>query len=333
MVKYGGQLLASREYDPLAFFVIYTAVVQGGQAAGQAFSLAPMFAQATSAANRIFNLRPKPDQDGTAESEPLSTSGLGAQVELRHISFKYPTRDTPIFEDLNINIESGQFVAFVGPSGCGKSTTISLLERFYEPTTGSIYVNGKDVGSFDISSYRRALSLVSQEPTLFEGTIRENLLLGLEEQKEDEKLEERIIQACKSAEIHDFIVSLPDGYSTHLGIQAQTALSGGQRQRLCIARALLRNPSLLLLDEATSSLDSHSEKLVQTAMDRLAAQRRMTIVAVAHRLATIQKADVIFVFSASEDGRGSRIVERGSHRDLLRRKGVYWQMVSRVVTY
>ncbi|KAJ9236644.1 hypothetical protein DTO169E5_5635 [Paecilomyces variotii] len=323
---YGGQLLASREYDPLAFFVIYTAVVQGGQAAGQAFSLAPMFAQATSAANRIFNLRSKPDQHGTTAGEPLSTSGLGMQIELRHVSFKYPTRDTSIFEDLNINIESGQFVAFVGPSGCGKSTTISLLERFYEPTAGSIYLNGKDLRSFEISSYRRALSLVSQEPTLFEGTIRENLLLGLEDQPQDEKLEERIIQACKSAEIHDFIVSLPDGYSTHLGIQAQTALSGGQRQRLCIARALLRNPSLLLLDEATSSLDSHSEKLVQTAMDRLAAQRRMTIVAVAHRLATIQKADVIFVFSASEDGGGSRIVERGSHGDLLRRKGVYWQM-------
>ncbi|RWQ93665.1 lipid A export ATP-binding/permease protein msbA [Paecilomyces variotii] len=323
---YGGRLLASREYDPLAFFVIYTAVVQGGQAAGQAFSLAPMFAQATSAANRIFNLRPKPDQHGTTAGEPLSTSGLGMQIELRHVSFKYPTRDTSIFEDLNINIESGQFVAFVGPSGCGKSTTISLLERFYEPTAGSIYLNGKDLRSFEISSYRRALSLVSQEPTLFEGTIRENLLLGLDDQTEDEKLEERIIQACKSAEIHDFIVSLPDGYSTHLGIQAQTALSGGQRQRLCIARALLRNPSLLLLDEATSSLDSHSEKLVRTAMDRLAAQRRMTIVAVAHRLATIQKADVIFVFSASEDGGGSRIVERGSHGDLLRRKGVYWQM-------
>ncbi|KAJ9297277.1 hypothetical protein DTO271G3_4570 [Paecilomyces variotii] len=323
---YGGQLLASREYDPLAFFVIYTAVVQGGQAAGQAFSLAPMFAQATSAANRIFNLRPKPDQHGTTAGEPLSTSGLGVQVELRHVSFKYPTRDTSIFEDLNINIESGQFVAFVGPSGCGKSTIISLLERFYEPTAGSIYLNGKDLRSFEISSYRRAVSLVSQEPTLFEGTIRENLLLGLDDQTEDDKLEERIIQACESAEIHDFIVSLPDGYSTHLGIQAQTALSGGQRQRLCIARALLRNPSLLLLDEATSSLDSHSEKLVQTAMDRLAAQRRMTIVAVAHRLATIQKADVIFVFSASEAGGGSRIVERGSHGDLLRRKGEYWQM-------
>lgn len=328
LIRYGGQLLAKREYDPLSFFVIYTAVVQGGQAAGQAFSLAPMFAQATAAANRIFNLRPKTDERGTTASKLLKITGVGAEIELRHVFFRYPTRDTPIFEDLNISIKSGQFIAFVGPSGCGKSTVISLLERFYEPTSGSIYLNSTDVRSFEISSYRRAFSLVSQEPTLFEGTIRENLLLGLENQTEEDQLEEQIIQACKSAEIHDFIVSLPDGYSTPLGIQAQTALSGGQRQRLCIARALLRNPSLLLLDEATSSLDSQSEKLVQTAMERLAAQRRMTIVAVAHRLATIQKADMIFVFSGSEESRGSRIVERGGHHELLRRKGVYWQMVS-----
>lgn len=332
MDRYGGQLLASREYDPLSFFVIYSAIVQGGQAAGQTFSVASVFAQATGAANRIFSLRQKGSVDGSeslaVEQLPVQdpSSKTGAKVELRQVSFKYPTRDAPIFHDLDVTIESGQFVAFVGPSGCGKTTVISLLERFYEPSSGAIYFNGRDVRSVELSSYRRSLSLVAQEPRLFDGTIRENLLLGVS--STDYVSEEKMVQACKDAEIHDFIMSLPEGYGTELGIQAQTALSGGQKQRLCIARALLRNPALLLLDEATSSLDSQSEKLVQAALERLAARRRMTIVAVAHRLATIQKADTIFVFSGSEVGRGSRIVERGNHQELLRRRGVYWQMVS-----
>jgi ABC-type multidrug transport system fused ATPase/permease subunit len=171
---------------------------------------------------------------------------------------------------------------------------------------------------------------VAQEPKLFDGTIRENLVLGHEE---NDIPDEQIHQACKDAEIHDFIISLPDGYGTTLGISTQTALSGGQKQRLCLARALLRKPKLLLLDEATSSLDSQSEKLVQGAIERLVAQRSMTVIAVAHRLATIQKADVIFVFGEGESGRGSRILEHGTHGDLLGRRGAYWSMVSAAFTY
>jgi ATP-binding cassette, subfamily B (MDR/TAP), member 1 len=250
---------------------------------------------------------------------------MGAEVTLQDVSFKYPTRDAPIFRHLNVHIESGQFVAFVGPSGCGKTTIISLLERFYDASAGTVLVNQQDIRTSELSSYRRQLSLVAQDPQLFEGTIRENLTLGLEGDVSDEKLH----QACKDAEIHDFIVSLPDGYETALGVNAQASLSGGQKQRVCIARALLRSPSLLLLDEATSSLDSQSEKLVQGALERLAGQRRLTIIAVAHRLATIQKADVIFVFSESQIGRGSYLVEHGTHQDLVRRRGTYWQMVKR----
>jgi ATP-binding cassette, subfamily B (MDR/TAP), member 1 len=164
---------------------------------------------------------------------------------------------------------------------------------------------------------------VAQEPKLFDGTIRENLTLGL---TGSEFTEDQVNQACRDAEIHDFIISLPDGYGTSLGTNASMSLSGGQKQRLCLARALLRRPSLLLLDEATSSLDSQSEKLVQTAIERLVGQRSMTVIAVAHRLATIQKADVIFVFGESEVGQGSRILEQGTHGDLLRRRGAYWQM-------
>jgi ABC-type multidrug transport system fused ATPase/permease subunit len=340
---YGGQLLADLTYDPLHFFVIYIAVVQGGQAAGQAFSLAPIFGQATGSADRMFKLRSlvsKQEADSSKGGKaplkdiPRKTGAKsGASIDMTNVAFKYPTRDVPIFHSLSLSIPSGHFVAFVGPSGCGKTTIISLLERFYDPVAGDISFNGMPLEDLDVASYRRHVSLVAQEPRLFDGSIRENLLLGISlpassssEEKDD--LEERIEQACRDAEIHDFITSLPDGYNTQLGSQTQTALSGGQKQRLCIARALLRSPSLLLLDEATSSLDSQSEKLVQAALDRLASKRSMTIVAVAHRLATIQKADTIYVFGESEHGTGSRLIEKGGHEDLLRRRGMYWQMVS-----
>ncbi|EXJ89769.1 hypothetical protein A1O3_02836 [Capronia epimyces CBS 606.96] len=327
---YGGQLLATHEYNTVQFFVIYVAIVQGAQGAGQFFSFAPNIAQATAAANRILSLRHEVSERQKAmgtQGRALQAANVqagGASIKFTDVAFGYPTRDALIYQNLNLTIAGGQFVAFVGPSGCGKTTVISLLERFYEPLSGTITFNNQDVRDLEMSSYRRTLALVAQEPKLFDGTIRENLLLGLEREVSDET----ITQACKDAEIHDFIISLPDGYATALGINTQTSLSGGQKQRLCLARALLRRPTLLLLDEATSSLDSQSEKLVQGAIERLAAQRSMTVVAVAHRLATIQKADVIFVFGESELSPGSSIVEQGTHHDLLRRRGAYWQMVS-----
>lgn len=325
---YGGQLLASREYDIVQFFVIYVAIVQGGQAAGQFFSFAPNLAQTRASANRIMDIR-----------EPISTtnepkvalvpatssdgSTLGAKVDLSKVTFKYATRDTPTFVNLSVSIPPGSFAAFVGPSGVGKTSVISMLERFYDPISGTISMNDTDISTLDLTSYRKEISLVAQEPRLFGGSIKENLLLGVDK---DSVTEDQIYQACKDAEIHDFILSLPEGYGTELGINTHTALSGGQKQRLCLARALLRRPKLLLLDEATSSLDSQSEKLVQAAIERLAGQRSMTVIAVAHRLATIQKADTIFVFGEGEEGRGARILEQGTHSELLRKRGAYWGM-------
>jgi ATP-binding cassette subfamily B (MDR/TAP) protein 1 len=310
----------------MQFYVVYIAIIQGGQSAGQLLSFGPNIARAKTSANRILSARdPCKGQLDSPSAEPMPQD-LRPSVEIRSVSFSYQSRNVCTLADLNIHIESGQFVAFVGPSGCGKSTVISLLERFYDPVSGSIIFGGRDISSIRRSSYRKALSLVAQEPKLFEGTIRDNLLLGTED-GQDSPTEERITQACKDAEIHDFISSLPDGYLTELGINAQTSLSGGQKQRLCIARALIRKPLLLLLDEATSSLDSQSEKLVQGAMERLASKKNMTIIAVAHRLATIQKADVIFVFGEGALGQGSTIIEKGSHLELLRKKGPYWQMV------
>ncbi|KAF9237483.1 hypothetical protein DTO013E5_10125 [Penicillium roqueforti] len=325
---YGGQLLASHEYDPVAFFVVYIAIIQGGQSAGQFFSFGPNIAQAKASANRILAARlPTSEQLQHVPVGPLSSSDYTPRpsVELKNVSFQYSSREIPTFVNLDLAIESGQFVAFVGPSGCGKSTLVSLLERFYDCTQGCILFGGRDIRSIELSSYRNALSLVAQEPKLFEGTIRENLLLGLEAPN-NPNTEDQMIQACKDAEIYDFIVSLPDGFLTELGVNAQASLSGGQKQRICIARALIRKPLLLLLDEATSSLDSQSESLVQGAMERLASKRNMTIIAVAHRLATIQKADAIFVFAEGALGQGSRVIESGTHNELLHRKGAYWQM-------
>ena len=328
---YGGQLLASREYNVFQFFVVYAAIVQGGQAAGQFFSFAPNIAQATAAANRILSLRKVgklTDLESLETSFPMDQTKSGARIELRNVSFKYPTRDTPIFSSLNLTIERGHFAAIVGPSGCGKSTIICLLERFYDLSSsqGSIFINETNIQLLPISTYRHSLAVVSQEPTLFQGSVRTNLLLGLDPTTISDS---DIRSACIDAEIHDFIVSLPEGYNTQVTSKGSgSLLSGGQKQRLCIARALLRRPAVLLLDEATSSLDSQSEKLVQAALERVVEKRQMTVVVIAHRLATVQRADMIFVFGETKDGKGAEVVERGGHVELLRQRGMFWEMVS-----
>jgi ATP-binding cassette, subfamily B (MDR/TAP), member 1 len=201
--------------------------------------------------------------------------------------------------------------------GCGKTSIISLLERFYEPQRGEILYHGNDINNISLSQYRSTLSLVAQEPSLFEGSIRENILLGIPDSTTISDAD--LHTAARSAEIHDFITSLPEGYSTPVGTKG-VALSGGQKQRIAIARALIRNPRVLLLDEATSNLDSETERSVQEVLERTGKGR--TMVVVAHRLATVQNADVIFVIG---DG---KVVEKGDHNSLLRKRGMYWQMVS-----
>jgi ATP-binding cassette subfamily B (MDR/TAP) protein 1 len=312
---YGGTLLASREYDIIDFFVIYQAIVQGAIAAGMWFSFAPNMAQATGAANRILSMRP-PKNAASPSYPPLNNLTEGVGIEFQNVYFTYKSREVPVLSNLNLQVLPGQFAALIGASGCGKSTTINLLERFYDASAGRILYNGQDITTLDPSEYRHQLSLVSQEPTLYEGTIRENVGLSV-----DSATDEDIEQACRDAQIHEFIISLPEGYNQRLGPKGMS-LSGGQKQRLSLARALLRKPKLLLLDEATSSLDSESEKLVQEAIERAAGEGGRTVLAVAHRLATIQKADVIFVLGSG------KVLERGDHQSLLKKRGVYWQMVS-----
>ncbi|KAI5198816.1 ABC transporter [Aureobasidium subglaciale] len=314
---YGGRLLASGKIGFEAFFVCYMAMIQGAEAASQVLSVAPNTAQATAAANRIFEMERSADtkRRGSNNDSNIPANDGGVEIELRNVFFKYPTRDVFVFEDLNIRIRKGQYAAFVGPSGCGKTTVISLLERFYDISQGAIICNGVNINDMNVYDYRNNISLVAQEPILFRGTVRDNILFGVSDS--GSVCEGRVQQVCRDALIHDFIVSLPQGYDTDVG-QKGVQFSGGQKQRVAIARALIRNPKLLLLDEATSALDSESEKSVQVAFER--AREGRTMIAVAHRLSTIQSADVIFVF---DDG---KVVEIGSHAELIRRRGVYWEM-------
>ena len=190
------------------------------------------------------------------------------------------------------------------------------MNRFYKVQNGKILFHGVDINDLSLKDYRNSISLVAQEAYLFEGSIRENILLGVDV---DDTSDEVLHQACRDAEIHDFISSLPEGYETAVGTKG-VALSGGQKQRLAIARALVRNPRVLLLDEATSNLDSETERSVQAVFEKTG--RGRTMVVVAHRLATVQNADVIFVIG---DG---KVVETGNHASLLRKRGIYYQMVS-----
>jgi ATP-binding cassette subfamily B (MDR/TAP) protein 1 len=248
----------------------------------------------------------------------ISLPWKGADIELCDVHFQYPTRKTPVLQGLSLKIQHGQFAAIVGPSGSGKTTVISLLERFYEPQRGSILYNGENVMNIPLSQYRARMSLVAQEPYLFRGTIKENVLLGVDPAS---ITEEKLHAACSSAGLHTFISSLPLDYLTPVG-NAGVALSGGQKQRVSIARALIRDPAVLLLDEATSSLDSETEREVQAVFEKTRKGSGRTMVVVAHRLATVQNADVIFVMDKG------RVVERGSHGELVGKRGVYWKMVS-----
>lgn len=214
-----------------------------------------------------------------------------------------------------MKIRQGQTVALVGPSGCGKSTCIELLLRHYDSEGGVVNLNRMETTAFNLDSLRSQLGLVSQKPVLFDRTIADNIRYG--DNFRDQIPMSEIITAAKMANIHDFIVSLPQGYETSLGNRA-SQLSGGQRQRIAIARALIRNPKILILDEATSALDNESEKIVQEALNNVSKGR--TCITIAHRLTTIQNADLICVLS---DG---VVTEMGTHSELLKLGGVYKQM-------
>uniref|UniRef100_A0AC34FWP2 ABC transporter domain-containing protein n=1 Tax=Panagrolaimus sp. ES5 TaxID=591445 RepID=A0AC34FWP2_9BILA len=296
--------------EPFIVFQVIEALNMAAILISSSASYFPEYIKARIAAGLMFGMiRREPSIDNLSDSGIVTP--IYGNVEVNKVTFSYPNgRKYLTCNDLNISANFGQTVALVGPSGCGKSTVISLIERFYDTLGGTITIDGKDIRTLNIRHMRDAIALVGQEPTLFNLSIRENIIYGLENVKDDE-----IIQAAKLANIHSFIESLPNGYNTSVGTQ----LSGGQRQRIAIARAVIRNPRILLLDEATAALDGESEKIVQEALDRAKSGR--TCIVVAHRLSTIQNADIICVI---ENG---KCVEFGNHQTLLERRGLYYRLV------
>jgi ATP-binding cassette subfamily B (MDR/TAP) protein 1 len=315
---WGTKLLSQHEYSVQEFFMVFVAVIFGGQAAGFMFGSTLTTTKAMGSAKSIINLlASKPPINTSAGKKNIQEKRSDMAVEFRNASFSYPTRpNAPVLQHLGFSIRSGESIGIAGASGSGKSTIIALLERFYEANSGDILIHGTPLQELDVHAHRSRIGLVSQDTTLYQGSVRDNVLFGIPEGSEIEQ--ERVIRACKDANIHDFIQSLPEGYDTDAGTRG-IALSGGQRQRIAIARALVRDPEILLLDEATSALDSESEALVQEAIEK--ASRGRTMIAVAHRLSTIQRCDRIMVLHAG------RVAEEGSPTELHARRGRYYQMV------
>ncbi|KAJ7016642.1 P-loop containing nucleoside triphosphate hydrolase protein [Mycena alexandri] len=317
---FGAGLVSKREISTFQFFVGLMCSTFSAIQAGNVFSFVPDMSSAKGAASDIITLLdavPEIDAESTAGKKIDSKAAQG-HIRMEGIHFRYPTRPgVRVLRDLSIQVEPGTYIALVGASGSGKSTVIQLIERFYDPLAGDIFLDGELITELNLQEYRKQIALVSQEPTLYAGTVRFNVLLGAIKPAE-EVTQEEIEDACRNANILEFIESLPDGFDTEVGGKG-SQLSGGQKQRIAIARALLRNPKVLLLDEATSALDSNSEKVVQAALDQAAKGR--TTIAIAHRLSTIQNADRIYFIKEG------RVSESGTHDQLLSRRGDYYEFV------
>jgi ABC-type multidrug transport system fused ATPase/permease subunit len=289
-------------------FVLYTVFI-----AGSISGLADFYSQIQKAIGATENLLDILEENSEPIGESGSKGGLccNGKVEFRKVNFSYPGRkNVEVLRDVSFTVHKGQQVALVGPSGSGKTTIGALIFRFYEPSSGGIWIDDQPSGSFDLTSLRNHLAIVPQEVLLFGGTIHENIAYGKPGATHDE-----IVAAARQANAWEFISSFPDKLETLVGDRG-IQLSGGQRQRIAIARAILKNPDILILDEATSSLDSESERLVQQALETLMKNR--TSIIIAHRLSTIRKADKIIVIDKG------RVAESGSHDELIAREnGIY----------
>ncbi|XP_073289993.1 ABC transporter B family member 13-like isoform X1 [Primulina huaijiensis] len=289
-------------------------VIYSGFALGQAAPNLAAISKARAAVTGILKMLENDSSASKSSDEGIVLSRIDGHIEFREVCFVYPSRPATVFKDLSFSVSAGKSLAIVGPSGSGKSTIISMIQRFYNPTSGKILLDGNDMEKLRLKWLRSHMGLVNQEPVLFATTIAENILFG----KEGAKMEE-ITEAAKSANAHSFIQNLPNGYRTQVG-EGGTQLSGGQKQRIAIARAILRNPKLLLLDEATSALDSESEFTVQQALNSVMNDR--TTIVIAHRLSTVREVGTILVL---KDG---KIVDKGTHAELMSKGGDYASLVS-----
>ncbi|CAF0740937.1 unnamed protein product [Adineta steineri] len=295
--------------------LVMNCILFGAMAVGQTASMSPDYSKAISASKNILTLFLRQPEINNSSNEGKVLDNFDGHIKLQNIEFCYPNRPkVQVLKDFNLTIKPNKQIALVGASGCGKSTIIQLLEHFYNPKSGQILIDKNDLLTLNLQWWRSQIGFVSQEPILFDASIRENIAYG--DTSRTISLGE-IQEAAKNANIHQFIVSLPDQYDTNVGSKG-TQLSGGEKQRIAIARALIRNPKILLLDEATSALDTESERVVQEALDQ-ASKGRTTIV-IAHRLSTIQNSDLICVL------RRGKIVESGGHDELLARKEYYYRL-------
>lgn len=265
------------------------------------------------AAERVFDVLEKPQEKPDPPDAVVAPERV-AELRFEHVGFAY-REDVPVLRDFNLRVPGGSVVALVGASGAGKTTVTDLVARFYDPTSGRILLNGTDLRRIRLKSFRNLLGIVQQEVFLFDGTVRENIAYG-----RIQATDEDVLDAARRANADEFIRRLPEGYETVIG-ERGVKLSGGQRQRLSIARALLADPQILILDEATSNLDTESEQLIQASIDELLRDRTTFIIA--HRLSTITHADQIIVLDAG------RVVEQGTHEQLLQNGGRYAEMVAR----
>ncbi|XP_057986075.1 putative ABC transporter B family member 8 [Hevea brasiliensis] len=318
---FGGTLVEKREISAGDVFKTFFILVSTGKVIAEAGSMTSDLAKGSMAVASLFQILDRQSRisvsshvgDGSSAGTKLEK--ITGWIEMKKVDFAYPSRlETLVLRQFSLEVKPGTSVGLVGKSGCGKSTVIGLIQRFYDVDRGSVKVDGVDIRELDVQWYRRHTALVSQEPVLYSGSIRDNIVFGKLDASENE-----VVEAARAANAHEFISSLKDGYETESG-ERGVQLSGGQKQRIAIARAIIRNPTILLLDEATSALDVQSEQVVQEALDRIMVGR--STIVVAHRLNTIKKVDSI-AFVA--DG---QVIERGTYGQLKNKRGAFFNLAT-----
>ncbi|XP_068542837.1 bile salt export pump [Anas acuta] len=315
--RYGGFLVDTEGLHYSFVFRVISAIVTSGTALGRASSYTPNYAKAKTSAARFFQLIDRVPEISVYSEKGEKWDDFKGSIEFLNCKFTYPSRpDIQVLKGLSVAVKPGQTLAFVGSSGCGKSTSVQLLERFYDPEKGSVLIDGHDTKKVNVQFLRSKIGVVSQEPVLFDCSIADNIKYG---SNSKDTTMEKVIEAAQKAQLHDFVMSLPEKYETNVGAQG-SQMSRGQKQRIAIARAIIRDPKILLLDEATSALDTESEKTVQAALDK--AREGRTCIVIAHRLSTIQNADIIAVMSQGT------IIERGTHDELMAMEGAYYKLVT-----
>ncbi|XP_063964755.1 ATP-dependent translocase ABCB1-like [Lytechinus pictus] len=313
--RLGAYLVETGEISFTDVFLSFSALMFGAFGLGRAAGSVPDFSKAKVATGELFYLVDRKPEIDTFSDEGEKPASYSGSISLNNVRFRYPTRpDVPVLRGLSVSVNPGETLALVGSSGCGKSTTIQLVERFYDPLSGSLMFDSHESSLLNTRWQRAQVGLVSQEPVLFDLSIAENIKYG--DNSREVSMEE-CIEAAKKSNIHDFVDSLPMKYDTNVGSKG-TQLSGGQKQRIAIARALVRNPKVLLLDEATSALDTESERVVQDALDE--AKKGRTCITIAHRLSTIHNAEKIAVI------REGKLAEFGKHEELMAMKMQYYSL-------